>query len=117
MMRLKKGSFIFSFALAALLVVGQAAFAEGAENNGVGFSANGNNMMGNMDGNGMMNMMNGNGMMNMMNGNGMTKMMENGNMSSMMNAMNSPQGEKMIEACGDFMESQEGNVEKSNTSK
>ncbi|MBF0706565.1 hypothetical protein IQ283_08070 (plasmid) [Alkalihalobacillus hwajinpoensis] len=107
-MRLKKGSFIFSFALAALLVVGQAAFAEGAENNGVGFSANGNNMMGNMDGNGMM---------NMMNGNGMTKMMENGNMSSMMNAMNSPQGEKMIEACGDFMESQEGNVEKSNTSK
>ncbi|MBF0706666.1 hypothetical protein IQ283_08585 (plasmid) [Alkalihalobacillus hwajinpoensis] len=107
-MRLKKGSFIFSFALAALLVVGQAAFAEGAENNGVGFSANGNNMMGNMDGNSMM---------NMMNGNGMTKMMENGNMSSMMNAMNSPQGEKMIEACGNFMESQEGNVEKSNTSK
>lgn len=107
-MRLKKGSFIFSFALAALLVVGQAAFAEGAEDNGVGFSANGNNMMGNMDGNGMM---------NMMNGNGMTKMMENGNMSSMMNAMNSPQREKMIEACGNFMESQEGNVEKSNTSK
>lgn len=107
-MRLKKGSFIFSFALAALLVVGQAAFAEGAENNGVGVSANGNNMMGNMDGNGMM---------NMMNGNGMTKMMENGNMSSMMNAMNSPQGEKMIEACGDIMEFPEGNVEKSNTSK
>ncbi|MGM0879118.1 MAG: hypothetical protein ACQEWV_31885 [Bacillota bacterium] len=35
-------------------------------------------------------------MMNMMNGNGMTKMME---------AMNSPEGQKMMKACGEFMES------------
>ncbi|MEA3321480.1 MAG: hypothetical protein U9Q88_15835 [Bacillota bacterium] len=42
------------------------------------------------------------GMMNMMNGNGMAKMME---------AMNSPEGQKMMKACGEFMEStQEGKV-------
>ncbi|KYD35358.1 MULTISPECIES: hypothetical protein [Geobacillus] len=35
-------------------------------------------------------------MTNMMNGNGMMKMME---------AMNSPQGQKMMKACGEFMES------------
>lgn len=34
-------------------------------------------------------------MMNRMNGNGMTKMME---------AMNSPEGQKMMKACGEFME-------------
>jgi hypothetical protein len=36
------------------------------------------------------------GMMNMMNGNGMMQMME---------AMNSPEGQKMMSACGEFMES------------
>jgi hypothetical protein len=36
------------------------------------------------------------GMMNMMNGNGMTQMME---------AMNSPEGKKMMSTCGEFMES------------
>lgn len=35
-------------------------------------------------------------MMNMMNGKGMTKMME---------AMNSPEGQKMMKACEEFMES------------
>lgn len=37
-----------------------------------------------------------NNMQNMMNGNGMSKMME---------AMNSPEGQKMMKACGNFMES------------
>ncbi len=77
-MKIKKLPLVFSFALATLLVVGQAGFAEGSENNGTG---------------------------NMMNGNGMMNMMENGNMSKMMDAMNSPEGQKMIKACGNFMES------------
>ncbi|RKL69231.1 hypothetical protein CR203_04150 [Salipaludibacillus neizhouensis] len=38
----------------------------------------------------------GNGMMNMINGNGMSNMME---------AMNSPQGQEMIDGCQDFMSS------------
>lgn len=41
-------------------------------------------------------------MMNMMNGNGMTKMME---------AMNSPEGQKMMKACGEFMESSDNESE------
>jgi hypothetical protein len=67
-----------SFALAAVLVVGQMSFA--AES----------------------------GMGNMMNSNsttGMMKMMENGNMDKMMNAMNSPEGQEMMNSCHDFMES------------
>ncbi|UYG98094.1 hypothetical protein [Cytobacillus firmus] len=64
----KKIAFVSSFALAALLVVGQFTYAEKPENN-------------------MNNMMNGNGMMNMM------------------EAMNSPEGQKMMKACGEFMES------------
>ena len=40
--------------------------------------------------------------MNMMNGNGMTKMME---------AMNSPEGQKMMKACGEFMESSDSDSE------
>jgi hypothetical protein len=82
--KIKKLSFVFSFALATLLVVGQAGFAEGSDNNGMG---------------------------NMMNGNGMSNMMENGNMSNMMNAMNSPKGQEMMNACGDFMESYEDEKE------
>ncbi|MCM3164084.1 MULTISPECIES: hypothetical protein [Bacillaceae] len=66
----KKIAFVSSFALAALLVVGQFTYAEEPEK-------------------GMGNMMNGNG-------NGMMNMME---------AMNSPEGQKMMTACGDFMES------------
>lgn len=70
----KKIAFFSSFALAALLVVGQFTYAEQSD-----------------------------GMMNMMNGNGMSKMME---------AMNSPEGQKMMKACGEFMEStKDGEVE------
>jgi hypothetical protein len=63
----KKIAFVSSFALAALLVVGQFSYAEKSDS-----------------------------MTNMMNGNGMMKMME---------AMNSPQGQKMMKACGEFVES------------
>jgi hypothetical protein len=77
----KKTKLGLSFALAAVLVVGQIGFAEEDNNKDNG------------------------GMGNMMNGNGMTKMMENENMGNMMDAMNSPQGQKMMNACGDFMES------------
>lgn len=69
----KKIVFVSSFALAALLVMGQFTYAEQS-----------------------------NGMMNMMNGNGMDKMME---------AMNSPEGQKMMKACGEFMESKSEEVE------
>lgn len=62
----KKIAFVSSFALAALLVVGQFTYAEKPDT--------------------MMNMMNGNGMMNMM------------------EAMNSPEGQKMMKACGELME-------------
>ncbi|MFD2760409.1 hypothetical protein [Lentibacillus juripiscarius] len=79
-MKLKKVPFALSFAFAALLVIGTTAFAQEPDNNGMG------------------NMMNGNG-------NGMMNMMENGNMSQMMEAMNSPEGQKMMNGCGDFMES------------
>ncbi|WP_200416436.1 hypothetical protein [Virgibacillus salexigens] len=78
-MKLKKVPFVLSFAFAALLVVGTTALAQGPDN-------------------GMGNMMYGNG-------NGMMNMMENGSMSQMMEAMNSPEGQKMMDACGDFMES------------
>lgn len=64
----KKIAFVSSFALAALLVVGQFTYAENPDK-------------------GMGNMMNGNGMMNMM------------------EAMNSPEGQKMMKACGEVMES------------
>lgn len=52
-----------------------------------------------------------NKMGNSMNGNGMMNMMENGNMSNMIQAMNSPEGEKMMNACGDFMDSYESEKE------
>jgi hypothetical protein len=65
MMKIKKTPFLLSFALAAIIVVGQDGFAKGSDN----------------------------GMENMMNGNGM------------MEAMNSPEGQKMMSACGNFMES------------
>lgn len=77
-----KLSLILSFALATTIVVGQTGFAHGSDDTGEG-----NNMMG---------------------GNGMANMMENGNMSGMMNAMNSPEGQKMMESCMDFMESFDG---------
>jgi hypothetical protein len=80
-MRNKKTLLIVSFALAAVLVAGQAVFAAESD-----------------DRNGMGNMMNGNGMT------GMMKMMENGNMQKMMNAMNSPEGQGMMETCGNFMD-------------
>lgn len=78
-MKIKKVPFVLSFAFAALIVVGSTAFAqEGGSNNRMG---------------------------NMMDGNGMANMMENGNMANMMDVMNSPEGEKMMNACGDFMDS------------
>jgi hypothetical protein len=75
----KKALLLVSFALAAVLVVGQ-----------VGFAAESDNF---------------NGMGNMMNGNGMSEMMDNGSMNKMMGAMNSPEGQEMVESCGNFMES------------
>lgn len=85
----KKLPFVLSFALAALVVIGQAGFAHGPDNDG-----------------GASNMMNGNGM-------GMMSMMGNGQMSEMMDAMNSPEGKKMIESCTNFMQSfEDDNKEK-----
>ncbi len=77
-MKIKKVPFVLSFSMAAVLVIGQGAFAKESE---------------------------GDRPDSMMNGNGMMNMMENGNMSQMMEAMNSPEGKKMMKACGDFMES------------
>jgi hypothetical protein len=79
-MKIKKVPFALSFAFATLLVVGTTGFAQESENNN---------------------------MTNMMNGNGMMNMMENGNMSNMMEAMGSPEGQKMVESCSNFMESYE----------
>lgn len=80
----KKKMLIISFALSSLIVVGGTAFASPSE---------GSTSMGMMSG-----MMNGNGdgMMNMMNGNGMSNMME---------AINSPEGQEMIDGCQDFISS------------
>ena len=74
-MKLKKAPLIFSFALSALLVTGTTGFASG-----------------------------GAGMMNA-NDNGMMNMMESEGMSGMMQMMNSPEGQEMMNACGDFMAS------------
>lgn len=74
----KKTMLVLSFALSAVLVIGQMAFA----------STDGSS-----------NMMNGNGM------SGMANMMNNENMNNMMNAMNSEKGQEMMNACGSFMES------------
>jgi hypothetical protein len=76
----KKRMLIISFTLAAVLVLGPLAFSVGAtEDNG--------------------------GMGNMMGGNGMSGMMENGNMGKMMGAMNSPEGQEMMNSCSNFMSS------------
>jgi hypothetical protein len=85
----KKRMLIISFTLAAVLVVGPLAFSVGAteDNGGMG------NMMGGM--------MNGNG------SNGMMNMMENESMGKMMEAIDSPEGQAMIEGCGNFMSSLE----------
>jgi hypothetical protein len=90
----KKTMLLISFALAAILVVGQTGFAAESD-----------------PGNG--GMMNGNGMGDMM------KMMQNENMGKMMDAMNTPEGEAMMESCSTFLESygekdqQEADVENS----
>lgn len=83
-MKFKKVPFVLSFALSALLVTGTTVFAQESDNDGMG---------------------------NMMNSNGMENMMENGNMSNMMEAMNSPEGEKMMNACSSFMDSYESKKE------
>jgi len=77
----KKALLLISFALAAVLVVGQVGFAAEPKDNNQG------------DG-----MMNGNG-------SGMMNMMQNENMNKMMGAMNSPEGQQMINSCGNFMDS------------
>lgn len=78
----KKTMLLVSFALAAVLIVGQVGFSAESEREG---SKGG-----------------------MMNGNGMMNMMENENMDNMMDSMNSPEGEAMTESCGNFMESYDG---------
>ncbi|MFB4165676.1 hypothetical protein ACE1TI_18215 [Alteribacillus sp. JSM 102045] len=74
----KKLPLVMTIGLAALIAIGQSGLAEESENNQMG---------------------------NMMNGNGIMSMMDNVNISKMMNAMNSPEGKNMIDACGDYMES------------
>jgi hypothetical protein len=76
----KKLMLLSSFALATVLVVGQMSFAAGSDDSNQGMG-------------------------NMMNGNGMSGMMQNENMGNMMNAMNSPEGQEMMNACGGFMDS------------
>ncbi len=83
-MKNKKTLLLGSFALAAVLVVGQSVFASNDNTNSSGS---------------MSNMRNGNDM------SGMMQMMGNENMQKMMGAMNSPEGQKMMNACGTFMES------------
>lgn len=74
----KKSLLIVSFALAAVLVIGQVGFAAESDNSrGMG---------------------------------GMMNMMENGNMGKMMEAMNSPEGEAMMNECGNYMDTH-GNKE------
>lgn len=75
-MKIKKVPFAISVTLASFLVVGSTGFAAESDGNG-----------------------------NMINGNGMMSMMENSNMSNMMNAMDSPEGQKMMQACEDVMKS------------
>lgn len=78
----KKETIDLSFTLAAILVMGPLAFSTGAteDNGGIGSMISGNGI---------------NGMMNM----------GNGSMGKMMEAMNSPQGQEMINSCSNFMSS------------
>lgn len=85
----KKTMLLVSFALAAVLVVGQVGFATEPDNNGGGMGS----------------IMNGNGMSRMMN------MTDNENMDKMKGAINSPEGQAMIESCGNFMESYDDDTE------
>ncbi|MCY9659514.1 hypothetical protein P5G65_23700 [Paenibacillus chondroitinus] len=75
----KKTIFIASFALLAVLAVGQIGFAAGTK-----------------DKDGQDNT-----------SKGMYEMMQNGNMDKMMQSMHSPEGEKMMKACDEFMDSNE----------
>jgi hypothetical protein len=77
-MKNKKTLLIVSFALAAVLVVGQAVMAAEPNNGG---------------------MMNGNGM------SGMMQMMDNEGMQKMMGAMSTPEGQEMMNSCSNFMDS------------
>ncbi|EXX88894.1 hypothetical protein BG53_01150 [Paenibacillus darwinianus] len=88
-MKKKRNLLIASFALAAVLVVGQAAFAS----NDTGSARGGADSM--MDGSAM----SGNDM------SGMMQMMGNKDMQKMMTGMNSPEGKEMTKACKAFMES------------
>ena len=92
-MKKKRNLLIVSFALAAALVVGQAAFASSDKGGGTGYMDSMMNESGGMD-----SMMNGNDM------SGMMQMMNNEGMQKMMNAMNTPEGQEMMNACGSFME-------------
>ncbi|WP_019414662.1 hypothetical protein [Paenisporosarcina sp. TG20] len=79
-MKLKKIPFVLSLALSALLVVSTTGFASGLNNGETGSMMNASDS-------------------------GMMNMMKNGNMTNMMNAMNSPEGQKMMNDCGNFMDS------------
>lgn len=86
----KKSMLLVSFALAAVLVVGQVGYAAEADKG---------------DGQGTMNENGMSGMMNMMENENTGKMMENEGMGKMMDAMSSPEGQAMMESCGNSMES------------
>jgi hypothetical protein len=77
-MKNKKTLLLVSFALAAVLVVGQAVMAAEPNNGG---------------------MMNGSGM------SGMMQMMDNDGMQKMTGAMNTPEGQEMMNSCSNFMDS------------
>lgn len=85
-MKNKKTLLVVSFALAAILVIGQEVIAANSNDNN-GISSN------------MSNMMNEDGIP------GMTQMMGNENVQKMISAMNSPEGQEMMSACSTFMES------------
>ncbi|HUC91518.1 MAG TPA: hypothetical protein VMS09_05725 [Paenibacillus sp.] len=97
-MKKKRNLLIVSFALAAALVVGQAAFASNDKGGGTGGTGGTDSMMNGSGSGGMDSMMNGNDM------SGMMQMMNNEGMQKMMNAMNTPEGQEMMNACGTFME-------------
>lgn len=77
----KKTLLGISFGLATLLVAGQASYAATVPDN-----ATQNNTT------------------------GMMSMMNNANMGKMMEAVNSPEGQKMVNACSNFMDSYDSNT-------
>lgn len=83
-----KKAIITLFSTALLFIVGQVVLAHGDEHAGDGMSE----------------------MMQMMDQTDMQNMMNDANMNNMMDAMNSPEGKAMVEACHNFMESYDKNT-------